>query len=223
MDFQNSMDNLITTFANKIKELKSNYEEGDIIELEARLGCIKDLQSDHRLFLPTESPVIFNKNMMYVFNPGVSQNDFNFFLNEISKKNLKKKNIKDVTKMSKKRTRATFIDKKIVEHVKKTKLINFDIHIPQSSYDIRFSLALEKKLKLENFKDDGAFKRNRDRISYEEENTSYDLTKVENEDLDFIYEVEMETCKFSEEKDLKEEIKEFIGKSYKFLGSRKIE
>ena len=72
----------------------------------------------------------------------------------------------------------------VVEAVKKTKLWNLNLHIPQSQFDVRFTLNIETAVPISNVRSDviseSPFQRHKDRISYINENmgVKVDLTQV---------------------------------------------
>ncbi|KAF7699661.1 mRNA-capping enzyme subunit beta [Cucumispora dikerogammari] len=215
----------------KITQLTPFLKTGDIIELEARIGHIRDLQSDNRLFLPTDFPVVFNTNKMYVFGPGVTSYDYSFFINEIKKLanadehkqdgvptfNVSKKT--DTT-FSGRSSRYTLVNKKMSEHVRKTKHLIFDIHLPASAYDIRISVCTEENLPLIDAINEKTFKRERERISYKSsDGVSYDFTHIKSYNLRESLEVEMEIVDFDEKL---EKIDIFVKKMFDFLCKRKI-
>lgn len=230
MDQYDNIKETIEIIKNKILETIPLLKEGDIIELEGRLGHIRDLQSDNRVYIPTNFPIVFNVNKMYIFSPGTSKNDYKFFQNEIKKLiELEKDSLinntyevinkKDIT-LTGQSSRYKLEDKKIIEHIRKKRLLVFDIFIPNSVYDIRISLSIEEKLPLVDLITEKTFKRERDRISYKNnENISFEFTNINSSHLRETLEVEMEITDFN---DKFKNMDIFIKKMFKFFSSRKL-
>lgn len=221
--------NLISSLKSKIAQASKGLDENTVIELEARLGYINDMQSDNRIFIPTSHPVVFNTNYVYHFHPGASRSDFAFFENEVKKinKNLSEegkepltvKNTKDMT-IKANNSRYTILDNKITENIIKSRICVFDVLIPSSAYDIRFSVSKEEKLPIVGNIPSSGYRRARERRSYKDSSgLSYEFTQVKSRSLKDNFEVEIEITEFG--KDC-EKVEEFIEKSFDLLTRKEL-
>lgn len=179
-----------------IKELIFSVLENqkkDEIEVEIRFGQLIDITTNSRFYLQTPHPVFLKTDSKsFAFRAGVEKEDFIKILSNYS--DIPHTQSKDRLAISNK-MRYRYVNGKIVECLKKTRSVTYDIYNPNCEYDMRISISEEKKevydkkTKIKIFTE-----RKRNRTSFNFEDFVIDCTEVEKNEQIF-YEVEMEIVK----------------------------
>ncbi|PVV02825.1 hypothetical protein BB560_002711 [Smittium megazygosporum] len=162
------------------------------LEIEAKLGIIIHKNEGKRLRLPIETEAALMDKYPYTFFQSEMSELFNARFSETNQPGFKGSKINythtnevdEYYKYNNTRLRVTF-DKKTNKRLfslSKQKIKSLDIYSPKTNLDFRISVNQENKIEApENL--NLLFKREKDRISYRQDLFSFDLTKVESENV----------------------------------------
>lgn len=173
------------------------------VEIEARLGHIVLSLTDEKVTFNTKHPVVFTSLSKFMrFNSAVKEKDFKKF-SEILKENKNLESTKEFTKVELSKPYRRITTYKDIEQTEitnidtqlKRKLYTMDIFLPESPYDVRIQINIEKKVKESSFTGKNIFIRNRVRNTYSSANIQYDMTEIEGGEKGKMYEVEIEMKK----------------------------
>lgn len=184
------------------KEIDEN--ENAIVEIEAKLGVIRDKNSNNRMNLPVLSETVISESIhQHVwFESNMTRNQhagFNTFLNKLveeSKGDIKYSHKYEIDQYYRSRSKVRVsTDKKtgqVLAVIEKRRVADLNIFIPNCHLDCRVSINLE----IPATKPDGVdvdLVRDKDRLSYQNNLIQVDLTQVsDNNSPTKIHELEFE-------------------------------
>lgn len=174
-----------------VQELKKY--SGEEIEIESRLGKLTDVFTGEKINISAIHPVIFKQEKNMRFETGVHTNDYDK-IKEIFKE---RDSVKTQDRTSSYKGMRTTVSGDQTLTIKKTRLLVFDIYLPDCPYDLRIAVSKEQKMPNVNTKE-GKFERERERESFKIDNLQYDFTIVKSlAQNETQYEVETEMIESS--------------------------